>query len=303
MSEACAVGVDIGGSSVKAVAVAPDGRLLRERNQPFDPNRKLDFATTARGLVDQLSQELRSPFAALGLCAPGLAAPDHSSIACLPDRLPGMEGLDWTGFFQRESPVPVLNDAQAALLGEAWLGAAKGRTNILMLTLGTGVGGAAMVDGRLLRGHMGKAGHVGHISLDPNGDPDICGTPGSLEDAIGNATIEKRTGGRFATTHELVRAFREGDDKAREIWLASVRALAAGIVSLANVLDPEIVVIGGGIAVAGDSLFQPLRETVQRMEWKVAGHSLKLVPAELGEKAGAVGVAHFALTRAGLIRK
>lgn len=298
MSEAYAIGIDIGGSGVKAVAITPDGRLLREMNQSFDPNQKLEFAKVARGLVDQLSREVRAQIRALGLCAPGLAAPDQRSVACLPDRLPGIEGLDWTTYFQRELAVPVLNDAQAALLGEAWLGAAKGRTNILMLTLGTGVGGAAMVDGRLLRGHSGKAGHVGHISLDADGDPDICGTPGSLEDAIGNATIEKRTGGRFSRTHDLVRAYREGDDKAREIWLASVRALGAGIVSLANVLDPEIVVVGGGIAVAGDALFRPLRETVERMEWKVAGHSLKLVPAELGDQAGAVGAAHYALQKA-----
>jgi glucokinase len=152
-----------------------------------------------------------------------------------------------------------------------------------------------MVDGHLLRGHSGKAGHVGHISLDPQGAPDICGTPGSLELAIGNATILERTGGRFATTHELVCAYEEGDRGAAGCWLTSVQALAAGIVSLSNVLDPALVVIGGGIAGAGDSLFEPLCERVARMEWKVASHPLPIVPAVLGDKAGACGAARQAL--------
>src|SRR5207248_10157438 len=141
---------------------------------------------------------------AVGVSAPGLAAADRRCISHMPRRLQGLEGLDWTEFLGVGRPVPVLNDAHAALLGECWIGAAQGLQNVAMLTLGTGVGGAAMVDGKLLRGHVGRAGHLGHICLNPYGTPGITGTPGSLENAIGNCTIEERTLGRFRSTHDLV---------------------------------------------------------------------------------------------------
>src|SRR5205823_4128014 len=173
---------------------------------------------------------------------------DGRSIAYMPDRLPGLEDLNWQQWLELDVPVPVFNDAQAALLGEVWIGAAKGAANVVLLTLGTGVGGAAMVDGRVLRGHLGRAGHLGHVSLNPDGPPDIVNTPGSLEDAIGEHTLAARSQGRFSSTRELVAAFREGSADAAELWLHSVRALAAAIAGFINVLDPEIIVIGGGIA-------------------------------------------------------
>ena len=284
------IGIDIGGSSVKAVAVSAAGELLAEGNQSFDPDVRLAFADTVKALVAALGDA-----GFVGLSAPGLAAQDGRAIAELPNRLPGIEGLDWTDFLGRSEPVPVLNDAQAALAGEVWLGAARGATNVILLTLGTGVGGAAMVDGRLLRGHTGKAGHLGHISLDPNGPPDICGTPGSLELAVGNCTIGERSGGQFATTHDLVAAVAAGDADAREIWMRSVRALACAIGSFGNILDPEIAVIGGGIARAGALLFEPLENELRQVEWQTRSHQMRLAPAELGELAGAYGAAWNAL--------
>src|SRR5437879_5910035 len=150
----------------------------------------------------------------------------------MPGRLPGLAGLDWQKFLRWSKPVLVLNDAQAALLGEVWRGAARDSHNALLLTLGTGVGGAAMVDGHLLRGNLGRAGHLGHISLDPAGQPDIVRTPGSLEAAIGDCTVHLRSGGRFVSTKALVAAARRGDAWARRVWLASAQALAAGLASL-----------------------------------------------------------------------
>src|SRR5206468_2409626 len=140
-----------------------------------------------------------------------------------------VQGVEWASPLKRGQPVPVINDANAALLGEVWVGAAKGCRNVILLTLGTGVGGAAMVDGHLLRGHLGRAGHLGHVSLDPGGALDIVNTPGSLEDAIGESTLAKRSGGRFKSTRELVEAFQKGSSEAAAIWLKSVRALAAAI--------------------------------------------------------------------------
>ena len=166
------VGVDVGGSSVKGLAVTPAGEVLARRNESFDPASSRAFAESARTIVRRLQAKAGEALAFLGLSAPGLAAADGRSIAFLPGRLAGMEWLDWTEFLGAPFPVPVLNDAQAALLGEVWQGAAAGATQAFMLTLGTGVGGAAMVDGRLLRGAIGRAGHLGHISLNPDGPPE-----------------------------------------------------------------------------------------------------------------------------------
>lgn len=288
------LGLDLGGTSVKAVAVTPEGRCLERTTQTFEPEAPGAFLDAVRAARDRLVSAVGAAPQALGVSAPGLVAADGRCIAHMPGRLAGLEGLDWTTALEAPRPVPVLNDAQAALLGEVWLGAARGARHAVLLTLGTGVGGAALVDGHLLRGAVGRAGHLGHLSLDPDGPPDICGTPGSLEWAIGNATVGERSQGRFATTHELIRAAEAGDPFARAVWSKSVRALAAGVASLINVLDPEVVVIGGGIARAGAALFAPLAAELDRMEWRPGGHRVRLAPAELGEFAGAYGAAYHA---------
>lgn len=285
------IGIDLGGSSVKAVAVTGEGKTLANQNVDFDAAEKMHWAECVASIIRDLENEQESSSEGIGLSAPGLATRDARSIACMPGRLEGLVNLDWTAFLKRDQPVPVLNDGHAALLGEAWLGAGQGAGNLFMLTLGTGVGGAAIVGGKLLVGHTGKAGHLGHVSLDPHGEPDICGTPGSLEDAIGNCTIEKRTNGRFKSTHDLVAAHLAGDNEASQVWLKSIRCLAAAIVSLDNILNPEMVIIGGGIARAGDALFTPLRNFVQTMEWTPISGPLRIVPAKLGELAGAYGAA------------
>jgi glucokinase len=287
------IGIDLGGSSVKAVLVSPEGEQLAAENQAFDSGQSMHFAETVRQLVDRL-EEAHGEVGRIGMSAPGLAARDGRSTAYLPNRLPGVENLVWSDFLDRSHPIPVLNDAHAALLGEVWLGAARGLSNVILFTLGTGVGGAAMVDGKLLRGHTGKAGHLGHMCLDPNAPPDICGTPGSIETLIGNCTVGRRGEGRFETTHDLIRAHETGDEFATAVWLKSVRALACAIGSCSNILDPEVAVIGGGIARAGDSLFEPLRRMVSEVEWKVCDHELRIEPAQLGELAGAFGAARNA---------
>jgi|SRR5438093_1180155 len=290
-----ALGIDLGGSSIKAVAVTPEGRTLAQRQVGFDPDADQDWAKRIRALVGEFRSEHGNPSAGIGVSAPGLAARDERSIAVMPGRLSGLEGLDWTTFLDSPKPVPVLNDAHAALMGEAWLGAARGFRNVILLTLGTGVGGAIIAEGKLLRGAFGKAGHLGHTCLDPQGPPDVCGMPGSLEMAIGNCTIARRTGGRFQTTHDLVAASSAGDALAREIWLGSVRALACAIGSFANILDPEAVIIGGGIARSGVALFEPLQRYLDEVEWRPGGGRVKLLPASLGELAGAYGAAFNAL--------
>lgn len=286
-----AIGIDLGGSSAKAVCIREDGQVLHKHVAEFDPGVELDWAQKVRQLSEELQTCGGGATEFLGLSAPGLASKDGWSIAYMPGRLHGLEGLNWTEFLKWPRKVPVLNDAHAALLGEAWQGAARGFRDVIMLTLGTGVGGAAIVDGRLLRGHIGRGGHLGHDCLNPEGRPDITGIPGSIELEMGNATIGERSGGKFKTTHDLIRAFDSGDAFARKVWLRSVKALACSIAAFINILDPEAVIIGGGIARAGKSLFDPLERFLRPIEWQPGGHKVRLIPATLGEYAGAIGAA------------
>jgi glucokinase len=291
-------GIDLGGTNLKAVAVTPDGSRLQQFTglTHHGDASATEWIQQARAALDGFTEKLGAPPFAVGVCAPGLAAADGRSIAHLPNKLAGLVGLDWTSASNRAKAVPVLNDAHAALLGEAWIGAARDLQHVVMLTLGTGVGGAVICDGRLLRGAIGRAGHIGHLSLNPDGEPSIAGMPGAIETLIGDCTVAARTQGRFTTTAALVAAHRTGDADATEHWLRSVRALACAIGSCINLFDPERVVLGGGIAQAGDALFTPLARELDRIEWRPGGHHVPIVPAALGEWAGAIGAARNAFS-------
>ena len=150
--------------------------------------------------IEETEAKQDSPADNVGLSAPGLASLDGSCIIHMPDRLEGLVNLNWQDYLSLDKPVPVVNDGHSALLGEAWLGAAKGFKNVILLTLGTGVGGAALVEGKLLRGRTGKGGHFGHTSLGSGPPIDICNCPNSLELAIGNCSVPERSNNRFSHT-------------------------------------------------------------------------------------------------------
>jgi glucokinase len=291
----CAIGLDLGGTNIKGLAITASGRVLAEKLASTGSTGPRSWVKNVDKVLSQLRSAANGSAAVIGLAAPGLAAFDHRSIAFMPERLPGLESLDWQKHFRQRTAVPVLNDAHAALLGEVWRGAARHCRNVVLLTLGTGVGGAAVVDGHLLRGNIGRAGHFGHLSLNPGGHPDITGTPGSLEDAIGDSTLGRRSGGRFSSTKALVSAARKNDKEAAKIWLASVLALAAGITSLINALDPEVVILSGGITQAGPALFRPLSKLLDQFEWRPGGSRTRIVRGKLGDRAGAFGAAWQAI--------
>jgi glucokinase len=289
-----AIGIDVGGTNVKLLAVRADGGAVAQDEFPTvdEPTRPWAAATRERiAAIEQAHGKARW----IGVTAPGLAGPDGRKIIWMQGRMAAVQDFDWTGFLERDTLVPVLNDAHAALMGEAWLGAAAGCANVCMLTLGTGVGGAVMCDGRLLRGRLGRAGHLGHLSLDPWGRADIVQTPGSLEDAIGECTLQQRGLGRYASTRALVAAHTAGDALATSVWLGSVRALAAAMVSIINMADPEIFILGGGIAQAGAALLTPLQGLLDALEWRPTGSGVKVVTATLGPRAGALGAAWHAM--------
>lgn len=291
-----AIGIDIGGTQIKCAVFSGEGRMIERRTRDTC-DQAADgvpaFAETVRELVAEIS----STDDLIGIAAPGLPAKDARSIAFQPGKMHGIEGFDWTAFLKTNRVAPVLNDAQGALLGEVWQGAAKGCQNAILLTLGTGVGGAILSDGKLLKGAIGRAGHLGHVSINENQERSIFRMPGSLEAAIGNYTVKQRSGGRFDSTRELVRAHVAGDAEASEVWLQSVRSLARAIASFVNCLDPERVILGGGISQAGPALFEPLEVFLRDIEWQPAGHRVPIVPAQLGEWAGTYGAAWNALNQ------
>jgi glucokinase len=286
------IGIDLGGTNIKIVVLSNEGETLDHITCDTGDADGSWAETIKRNLLKIQTQ--RGEACYLGVASPGLAAKDGKSIAYMRGRLRGIEGFIWTDFLESPKPVFVLNDAHAALLGEVWQGAAKGYRDVVLLTLGTGVGGAVLADGRLLKGQIGRAGHLGHISVNSDGAPDIVGTPGSLEEMIGNYNLSERSGGRFTSTRELVAAHLNGDTDATRIWLRSVFHLGVAVASFINAFDPEIVVIGGGIAQAGPALFEPLNEYLDRFEWRPMGTRVPVKVAALGGVAGAIGAAYYA---------
>jgi glucokinase len=293
------IGIDLGGTNIKAVAVNEDGDVLAQTFAPThgDAGEAEDGAAVARNVARQLAaleMEVGRTASAVGLAAPGLVARDGRSMASISGHLESVEGLVWAEHLGGREPA-LLNDAHAALVGEAWRGAAAGAREAVLLTLGTGVGGAVLAGGRLLRGHLGRAGHLGHMCLDVDGERDSLGVPGTLEEAIGNRTLPARSAGRFDSTEELVAAYLAGDAAAARVWLRSVLQLACAVTNIINAFDPEVFVIGGGVARAGRALFGPLAEYLDGMEWRPQGHRVRVTPATLGEMAGALGAARNAV--------
>lgn len=290
-----AIGIDLGGTRIKAVAIDPDGNILYENYQPTNDGDDKVWKNAVANAVKELQTKLNVDKLTIGLSAPGLPNDSNTAIACMPGRMQGLENFSWSGFLHQ--PTYVLNDAVAAMMGEAKFGAAKNRKNVAMLTLGTGVGGAILIDGKPHQGLFNKAGHIGHMVINDEGDCDVTGMPGSLEECIGNYTIEKRSKGKFTSTHQMLEAYRGGDAFAKEIWLKSVRQLAAGIASVANILSPEVIVLGGGITQAGDILFEPLNRYMDEFEWRPTGTGVEIVKAVYGDLAGAIGAACFAISK------
>jgi len=302
-----AIGIDLGGTWIKGVLMdIYTGEIVKQLYHPT--NCEADRADTQQGAthwkqaVKEAVHDLHrhadalpggSTVQAVGLSAPGLPNATNQCIAFMPGRLPGLENFSW-GHFLNE-PVHVVNDAHAALVAESRFGVAKGYKNVVMLTLGTGVGGGILIDGKLYQGNAQKAGHLGHITVNTESDLSITGQPGSLENAMGNATIEKRSQGRFTSTYQLLEAYKQGDYFAQWVWLTSVRHLAIGICALANAFSPDLVVLGGGITQAEDDLLLPLAEFMNLHEWRPGGQSTPIKLAYFGDMAGAIGAASFAI--------
>jgi len=292
-ADTIAIGIDLGGTRIKGVLIDRQGQVLDSTYVPTNDDGDGGWKEAVQRTYEDLSAKAGEMPYALGLSAPGIPDADNTCIRFMPGRLEGLEGFDWGEYLGH--PCQVVNDAIAAMAAEARFGKAVGVRHAAMLTLGTGVGGALLINGQIYQGAFQKAGHLGHVTIYHAGEPDVTGMPGSLEDAIGNCTIVERTQGRFASTHELLEAHRKGDAFAREVWLTSVRKLAVAIASITNVVSPELVVIGGGITEAGEDLFGPLSTYLAKYEWRAGGQGVRIEKAAFGDLAGAIGAAGFAL--------
>ncbi len=287
-----AIGIDLGGTNVKAVLITQKGEVLAREIISI---RNTDW----RGAVYEAFANIRAVNAeasCTGLAAPGLPDDNNKQINYMPGRLEGLERFNWSEFLKED--VHVLNDAHAALLAEVNFGVAQGLKHVVLLTLGTGVGGAILINGKLYQGVNQRAGSIGDISL--NADSEEIGflqVPGTLEDAIGNESVPRRSNNNFKTTRELVSAYANGDTYAKEVWLRSVKKLAVALCSLINIIAPQQIILGGGIAQADENLFKPLAEFMNLYEWRPDGNSTPVLKARFNDFAGAIGAACFALNR------
>jgi glucokinase len=250
----------------------------------------------------------------VGFACKGIINPQTSRVEVLPGTLHYLEGQ-----FLAEIVAPVLpagtaiaadNDARVALAGEIAWGAARGARNALMLTLGTGVGGGVLADGRILRGATGAAGHIGHLTVDPDGVLCICGNRGCLETVFSARTIESEA---FAAIHrgtdsrlaghgsnppscaEVFDLARKGDAVASDIIQKATKVLGAAVAGLAFVFDPEIIIFGGQISEAGDILLGALRAEIGWRTRPFLRRDIPVVPSQLVDPSGVIGAAALAL--------
>ena len=290
------IGVDLGGSAIKLGSFTTTGECLGDLTvptpQPSTPEAVVAAMAAAISTLDPDREAV-----AIGVGTPG-PADAAGRVARVAINLAGWHDVPIADWLEAQTgrPVTVANDANCAGLGEAWLGAGRHFSDVLTLTLGTGVGGAIILDGRLLVGRQGTAGELGLITLNPEGPPCNSGNRGSLEQHCSVQAIVRETGLTPAALYDRARA---GDEGAIAFWQTYGRWLGAGIASLVYVLTPEAVIIGGGISAAAE-LFLPT--TLAELKTRVLPSSregMQLLVAELGNQAGIAGAARLALQQYG----
>jgi glucokinase len=288
------LGLDLGGTNIKWAVVEHDGEDWRtlDRDQVATPATDGPEAVVARLATVGAAAMARFPgVSTAGVGIPGLYDPVAGTTRFLVN-VPGV----WAGrpvaapvAAALGVPVSLINDARAFGLAELRLGAGRGARSMVGLTLGTGVGGVIAIDGHVHQGHDGTAGEVGHQTIDPEGPPCGCGNHGCLE-AYARADVIATTCGT-PTVEAAVAAARAGDAMALA-GLADVgRHLGIGIGNMITVISPDRVVLGGGVAAAGDLLLDPIRREVRRHVFTTSVDEVEILTAELGTWAGAIGAA------------
>lgn len=290
------IGIDLGGTNIKGVVMNTDGEVMHQHYIPTIDDKEGLWKSNVKEMVDFLKSNSQNEITGIGLSAPGLPNDTNTAIAYLPDRLLGLENFDWTTYFEQKTYV--INDAHSAAMAEYKFGIAKEFKTFVLLTLGTGVGGGIIINGQLHQGLSQMGGHLGHVSINHFDDErSILGVPGSLEYAIGNYSVERRSFGKYKSTWELVKDFEKGDHFASLIWLNSVKALATGINSFINMLSPEAIVLSGGITMADNALYEPLQTFLDVLEFRPAGKQTAILQAHFGDMSGAIGAASYVIDK------
>lgn len=281
-----AIGIDIGGTKIRAARISPDGKILQRLIEPTGKSPEAVLAQIA-ALVAQVS-DWRTK--GIGIGIPGrVNAKTGDVLSGGYVNLAGNAMADLTRQCGNH-PIFLDNDASMALIAEARLGAAQHHKNIVMLTIGTGIGGALMLDGKIVHGKA-TAGQLGHITVDLNGPPCLCGRNGCLETFSSGTAL-----GRFIADNGLDAAtpldalLERQDSVARAILNSWIRPLRAGIDSLVATFDPDLVVLGGGL---GAAACRALVAAPAASPW----YQCNIAPAELGDDAGVIGAALFAMER------
>ncbi|NHC34123.1 ROK family protein [Scytonema millei] len=288
------IGIDLGGSAIKLGRFLPDGTCLQSLTvptpQPATPAAVLLVMVKAIAQVDPQRQAV-----AIGVGTPG-PADAAGRIAKVAINLPDWFNVPLADWLEAKTGLPtvVANDANCAGVGEAWLGVGRRFKHFILLTIGTGVGGAIILDGELFIGHRGAAGELGLITLKPDGSPCKSGNQGSLEQYVSVTAIRRRTGKEPAELGALAEA---GDPAALQFWSEYGKDLGAGLASLVYVLSPEAVAIGGGACACAEFFFPATWAEIERRVEPCSREGLQLVCAELGNQAGIVGAAKLALTK------
>lgn len=290
------IALDVGGTGMKAALVGADGALLhqtrratgRERGPDAVVANILDFTAELRAHGERT---LGEPAAAAGVAVPGIVD-EASGVAAYAANL-GWRDVPLRELIGAELGIPVAlgHDVRTGGLAEGRVGAGRGADRFLFVALGTGIAGAIGVDGRVEAGAHGFAGEIGHVVVRPGGTPCPCGQRGCLERFASAAAVSEAwaaaTGDPGADAADCAKAVTSGDPNAVRVWTDAVDALADGLVTALTLLDPRTLIIGGGLAEAGETLFTPLRDAVRR---RVTFQKLpSIVPAALGDAAGCLG--------------
>jgi glucokinase len=292
--------LDIGGTKLAAGVVDGAGCV---RSFVVEPTRREEGPDAVLERLWELGRRavadsaLRwSELSAVGIgCGGPLDA--EGGVLIAPPHLPGWHDIPIAALARRqyERPVVLENDATAAAAGEHRWGAGAGTSDMIYLTISTGVGGGVVLGGRLFRGSTGNGGELGHVTVDWRGRHCRgCGRRGCLEAYVSGTSIAERAqeaGLEIETAEEVARLAREGEPLASRVWDETTEALACGITSIVNLFEPELVVVGGGVTRSGEQLLAPVREQVAAGTMKPAGDGVSIVASAFGERVGVLGAA------------
>ena len=294
MTDPCVLGVDLGGTAIKLGLFSLEGELLAEHQRPTpQPATPGSVCVEIVDAISVLDPHGRAAVVGIGLPGP-MDADARVARICI--NLPGWEEVPLAAWLEPrlKRRVTLANDGNCALVGEAWKGAAAGFSDVLLLTLGTGVGGGVMLGGQLFTGHNGAAAEPGLITLFPDGPDCNSGNRGSLEQFASITGLKRLSGSEPSS---LAMAASDGDAKALAHWERYGQLLGTGISSLVYAFTPQLVLVGGGLAGASEHFLPAVRREVSTRVQAVSREGLQIKPCALGNGAGRLGAARLAIQR------